>query len=52
MAGVDVRLHVWPEMPHDWPLFHQIIRAGVAATDEAGQWMQQRLHATRLRAAA
>lgn len=33
MAGVDVRLHVWPEMPHDWPLFHQIIRAGVAAID-------------------
>jgi len=52
MAGVDVRLHVWPEMPHDWPLFHQIIRAGVAAIDEAGQWMQRRLHATRLRAAA
>jgi epsilon-lactone hydrolase len=52
MAGVDMRLHVWPEMPHDWPLFHQIIRAGVAAIDEAGQWMQQRLHTARLRAAA
>jgi len=52
MAGVDVRLHVWPEMPHDWPLFHQIIRAGLAAIDEAGAWMQQRLRAAGLRAAA
>jgi monoterpene epsilon-lactone hydrolase len=40
MAGVDVKLHVWPEMPHAWPLFHSFIRAGLAAIDEAGQWMQ------------
>jgi len=40
MAGVDVKLHVWPEMPHVWPLFHSFIRAGLAAIDEAGQWMR------------
>ena len=43
MAGVDVKLHVWPEMPHAWPLFHVFIRAGLAAIDEAGQWMRHRL---------
>jgi monoterpene epsilon-lactone hydrolase len=43
MAGVEVKLHVWPEMPHAWPLFHVFIRAGLAAIDEAGQWMRLRL---------
>jgi epsilon-lactone hydrolase len=45
MAEVDLRLHVWPEMPHVWPLFHPFIRAGLAGIDEAGAWMQQRLRA-------
>ena len=52
MAGVDVKLHVWPEMPHAWPLFHPFIGAGLAAIDEAGQWMQQRLMSAKLPAAA
>jgi acetyl esterase/lipase len=43
MAGADVKLHVWPEMPHAWPLFHVLIRAGLAAVDEAGLWMRERL---------
>ena len=43
LAGLEVRLHVWPEMPHAWPLFHPFIRAGLSAIDEAGQWMRQRL---------
>jgi acetyl esterase/lipase len=43
MAGVEVRLHVWPEMPHAWPLFHVFIRAGLAAIDEAAGWMRKRL---------
>ena len=43
IAGNDVRLHVWPEMPHVWPLLHFAIRAGLTAIDEAGQWMQERL---------
>jgi epsilon-lactone hydrolase len=44
LAGIEVQLHVWPEMPHAWPLFHVLIRAGLAAIDEAGQWMRQRLN--------
>jgi epsilon-lactone hydrolase len=52
LAGIDVKLHVAPEMPHAWPLFHFVIRAGLVAIDEAGQWMQQRLALERLRAAA
>jgi monoterpene epsilon-lactone hydrolase len=43
LAGLETRLHVWPEMPHIWPLFHPFIRAGLSAIDEAGQWMRQRL---------
>src|SRR5882724_7729195 len=51
MAGIEVKLHVWPEMPHAWPLFHVFIRAGLVAIEEAGQWMQRRLNA-KVRAAA
>jgi hypothetical protein len=43
MSGIEVKLHVWPEMPHAWPLFHPFIRAGLAAIAEAGRWMQYRL---------
>jgi epsilon-lactone hydrolase len=52
LAGIEVKLHVAPEMPHAWPLFHFVIRAGLVAIEEAGQWMQQRLALQRLRAAA
>jgi acetyl esterase/lipase len=52
LAGIDVKLNVAPEMPHAWPLFHFVIRAGLVAIEEAGQWMQQRLAIQRLRAAA
>ncbi len=45
LAGVELRLHVWPEMPHAWPIFHPFIRAGLIAIEEAGQWMRQRLAA-------
>src|SRR5262249_54183583 len=37
MAGNEVRLHVWPEMPHVWPLLHFAIRAGLIAIEEAGR---------------
>jgi acetyl esterase/lipase len=43
IAGNDIRLHVWPEMPHVWPLLHFAIRAGLTAINEAGRWMQNRL---------
>lgn len=45
LAGLDLKLHVWPEMPHDWPLFHPFIRAGLAAIEEVGQWMRRRIAA-------
>jgi epsilon-lactone hydrolase len=45
LAGVALKLHVWSEMPHAWPIFHPFIRAGLAAIDEAGHWMQQRFTA-------
>ncbi len=51
MAGIDVKLHVAPEMPHAFPLFHVLLRAGLAAIDEAGDWIRQRL-GEKLRAAA
>ncbi len=43
MAGIEVKLHVAPEMPHAFPLFHFLLRAGLVAIDEAGDWMRQRL---------
>jgi epsilon-lactone hydrolase len=43
IAGNEVKLHVWPEMPHVWPLLHSAIRAGLKAIDDAGHWMRQRL---------
>jgi acetyl esterase/lipase len=51
MAGIEVKLYVAPEMPHAFPLFHFMLRAGLAAIDEAGDWMRQRL-GEKLRAAA
>jgi monoterpene epsilon-lactone hydrolase len=51
MVGIEVKLHVAPEMPHAFPLFHFLLRAGLAAIDEAGDWMRQRL-GDKLRAAA
>jgi len=43
MSGLEVKLHVWPEMPHAWLLFHPFLRAGLAGIAEAGQWMQHQL---------
>jgi monoterpene epsilon-lactone hydrolase len=42
IAGIEVKLHVWPEMPHAWPLFHNHLRAGLAAIEETGYWMRTR----------
>jgi acetyl esterase/lipase len=38
LAGIEVRLHVWAEMPHAFPLFHASLRA----IEEAGVWMRAR----------
>jgi acetyl esterase/lipase len=42
LAGIEVRLHVWAEMPHAFPLFHTALRAGLRAIEEAGAWMAAR----------
>jgi epsilon-lactone hydrolase len=52
LMGLDVRLDVWPEMPHAWPIFHPFIRAALPAIDEAGQWMQLCFRRAALRRAA
>ena len=44
LAGIDVRLHVWADMVHAWPLFHFALPvSGLAAIDEAGAWIARRL---------
>jgi acetyl esterase/lipase len=39
LQGVDVR--VWPEMNHDWPLFHAVLPQGTRAIAEAGAWIKE-----------
>ena len=41
LQGVGVRLQVWPEMVHDWPLFHAVLPQGARAIAEAGAWMKE-----------
>lgn len=44
LAGLDVRLHVWANMVHAWPLFHFALPvSGLAAIDEAGAWISRQL---------
>jgi len=43
LQGIDVRLHVWPEMVHDWPLFHAMLPQGTRAIAEAGRWIKETL---------
>ena len=45
LAGVDVRLEIWPEMIHVWPFFHQQLAAGRRAITEAGMWIAARVGA-------
>lgn len=42
-AGVEVRLHVWPGMVHDWPLFAFMLSEGREAIDEIGEFIAQQL---------
>ena len=42
LAGVEVRLEVWPEMIHVWPVFHAYLGAGRRALAEAGRWLRER----------
>ena len=43
LHGVGVRLHVWPEMIHAWPLFHSALPQGTRAIAEAGLWIRETL---------
>lgn len=40
-ADVAVRLEVYPEMIHVWPLFHQRLAAGRRALESAGRFMRE-----------
>lgn len=44
LAGVSVRLEVWDEMVHAWPLFHPALNAGLRAISTAGRWIFERTH--------
>ncbi|HEY2662250.1 MAG TPA: alpha/beta hydrolase [Caulobacteraceae bacterium] len=43
LAGVDVRLEIWPEMIHVWPFFHQHLAAARRAIDQAGSWIADKV---------
>ncbi len=43
LAGVDVRLEIWPEMIHVWHAFFNFLSAGRRAISEASAWMNQKL---------
>lgn len=42
-ARVDVTLHVWPEMPHDWSLFAFMLSEGRDMIHEVGAWVKSKL---------
>ena len=42
-AKVDVTLHVWPEMPHDWSLFSFMLSEGRDMIAEVGTWVSARV---------
>ncbi len=39
IAGVHVRLEVWPKMIHNFPLWHAILPEGKDAIKKAGEFM-------------
>jgi acetyl esterase/lipase len=43
LAGVDVRLEVWPEMIHVWHAFGGQVAAARTAIRDAGVWIAARL---------
>lgn len=42
-ADVDVTLHVWPDMPHDWSLFAFMLSEGRDMIEEVGSWINSKL---------
>lgn len=42
-AGVRVTLKEWPQAPHVFPIFADLVPEGRAAIEEIAQWIDQRL---------
>lgn len=40
-AGVDITLHVWPGLPHVWPLFTAMLSEGRDAINEVGAFLHR-----------
>lgn len=40
LSGLEVRLEVWPEMIHVWPVFHRYLGAGRRAIADAAAWLR------------
>jgi acetyl esterase/lipase len=45
-AGAEVKLDIWPEMLHVWPLFAAFLPEGRLALVRAGQFVREKLAAT------
>jgi acetyl esterase/lipase len=43
LARVEVRLDVFPDMIHGFPIFHEHLAAARRAITEAGAWIGERL---------
>ena len=46
-AGVEVRLDIWPVLPHAFPLFAASLREARAALDDIAAFLQDKLAAPR-----
>ena len=42
-AGVDTTCHIWPKLPHAFPLFAGIFPEAVASRDDMAKFMRQHL---------
>jgi len=51
-AGVQVRLKVWPDVPHVWQLFHRWIPEGRMSLREASEFLASHVSASRAAEAA
>lgn len=45
-AGVEVSLKVWPEMFHEWHIWHSRLPEGRAANEEAAEFIRRRFEAS------
>jgi acetyl esterase/lipase len=40
-AGVEVELHIWPKMPHVWPIFAPFLPESRRALDDAARFVRR-----------